>query len=295
MLTDISQIPHRSIGVAYVKSIGEHRCELTALGLTTETDPAQYQWDNRSRQAGGVFQYTISGEGRFQDYEHGVTHGMYPGQAFLAPFPSPTKYWLPEGAEWEFLFFCFSGDLAMYHARELVQRHGYIFRLAQSGIPVEMLFHMYATFLGESTPDEFRIAGEIYRFFMELHNHRGPEPSAIPAEILQSQSLAQRLYADSSLSVKDMAAEAGYSKYHFSRLFKKAIGHPPHAYLLRLRLRASIELLANTDMPIKQIALAVGFNDYHYFCNAFKRHTLHTPMSIRQQQDGMRLSDIVIG
>lgn len=40
------------------------------------------------------------------------------------------------------------------------------------------------------------------------------------------------------LSVSEMAAAAGYSLYHFIRVFNQVVWHTPYDYLMRRRLRA---------------------------------------------------------
>ena len=81
---------------------------------------------------------------------------------------------------------------------------------------------------------------------------------------------------------------AGFSKYHFSRLFKKYVGMSPYTYLLRFRLRRAVEQISSTNKPVKQVAFMVGFNDYPYFCNMFKKHTGFTPAAVRRQRARFR-------
>jgi AraC-like DNA-binding protein len=50
-----------------------------------------------------------------------------------------------------------------------------------------------------------------------------------------------------------------------------ATGLPPIEYLIRLRIRQSMELLTASDMSVTDIAMECGFNDSNYFARQFKR------------------------
>lgn len=87
----------------------------------------------------------------------------------------------------------------------------------------------------------------------------------------------------SDLSVEALAELCGLSKYHFIRLFKSYTNLSPHAYLTRLRVNCSKELLLSTDMKIGSIAEAVGFKDPLYFSKVFSKYTGKTPLEYRHQ------------
>ena len=102
-------------------------------------------------------------------------------------------------------------------------------------------------------------------------------------------------YARSDLGVEELASIAGFSRYHFTRLFKKHVGQAPYAYLLQFRLRRSLERISSSNDPIKQIAAEVGFNDYAYFCNVFKKYAGATPSGIRKSFVEMGKVEVVTG
>lgn len=65
-----------------------------------------------------------------------------------------------------------------------------------------------------------------------------------------------------SPGVHELAAVAGMSTPHFSRVFRATTGDPPHRYLNRIRLERSKTLLANTDQRVIDVGLAVDrFSD----------------------------------
>lgn len=78
------------------------------------------------------------------------------------------------------------------------------------------------------------------------------------------------------LSLEELAAVAGLSPFHLVRAFRAAIGLPPHAYLLRLRL-AHARTLLGRGVPAADAALAAGFADQSHLSRRFKRAYGYTP------------------
>lgn len=75
---------------------------------------------------------------------------------------------------------------------------------------------------------------------------------------------------DSSLDLDDIAKVAGYSKYHFCRIFKLNVGESMMEYITRLRLeKAQLKVIQKSS--IIDIALDVGFETPNGFNKAFKK------------------------
>jgi AraC family transcriptional regulator len=76
---------------------------------------------------------------------------------------------------------------------------------------------------------------------------------------------------DSSLSLSTLAAESGYSRAHFMRMFKATMGVTPHSHLLELRLQRAQRMLTSASRSLIDIALACGFRSHAHFTTAFTR------------------------
>lgn len=85
------------------------------------------------------------------------------------------------------------------------------------------------------------------------------------------------------LTLDDLAAEAGISKFHFARLFRQEAGTTPHAYLTQIRLDAARRLLTETDLKLKQIAARTGFRTTTSLGAAFARQQGMTPSAFRRR------------
>lgn len=83
------------------------------------------------------------------------------------------------------------------------------------------------------------------------------------------------------VSLDELARVAGLSPFHLARCFSAALGLPPHAYLLGLRVRLARELLAG-PMRLADIAAETGFTDQAHLTHTFRRLTGLTPGRYRK-------------
>lgn len=81
----------------------------------------------------------------------------------------------------------------------------------------------------------------------------------------------------SNITLKDAALAAGFSEFHFSRLFKEVTGKYFREYLNEFRIRKAENLLIKTDISISEAAYAVGFNNTTTFNRIFKSINGCTP------------------
>jgi AraC-like DNA-binding protein len=75
----------------------------------------------------------------------------------------------------------------------------------------------------------------------------------------------------SDIGVRDLAGAAGYSLFHFIRVFRQATGYSPYDYLMRRRLTRGFEMLRDTRRRVIDVALDVGFQAPEAFARAFRR------------------------
>ena len=106
-----------------------------------------------------------------------------------------------------------------------------------------------------------------------------PPPVAVtgrePRAVTQVKGYLERHYAE-AVSLEDLAQLTQLSRYHLVRVFCKAVGVPPHAYLRQVRTKRAKELLALGQTPA-EVALATGFTDQSHLTRWFKRLWGYTP------------------
>lgn len=91
--------------------------------------------------------------------------------------------------------------------------------------------------------------------------------------------LANRFCDD--LSLAELARMAGCSVFHLARRFRAETGTTLHGYRQQLRLRASLERLADADVDLLALALELGYSSHSHFTGTFRRAFGVTPSWVR--------------
>lgn len=89
-------------------------------------------------------------------------------------------------------------------------------------------------------------------------------------------------HLDKPISVEQLAELCDLSVSEFSRQFRVSFGAPPHKYMIAERINEAKRLLRNTDWPIAEIALSVGFSNQAHFTSAFRKAAETTPSQYRR-------------
>jgi transcriptional regulator GlxA family with amidase domain len=100
--------------------------------------------------------------------------------------------------------------------------------------------------------------------------------------LLRARDTMDRDYAR-PLDVEALASAACLSRAHFIRSFREAFGETPGRYLQRRRLERAMALLRNTDKPVTEICLDVGFASLGTFSRTFRDVLGTSPRAYRRQ------------
>lgn len=85
------------------------------------------------------------------------------------------------------------------------------------------------------------------------------------------------------ISLAEVAGAANLSERHFSRLFKASTGLSPHQYVIRQRVEKAKNLLAETDLPVVEVALLCGFAHQGHLARHFGRLIGTPPARFRRE------------
>ncbi len=84
-------------------------------------------------------------------------------------------------------------------------------------------------------------------------------------------------------SVESMARRAGMSQSRFAARFMQSYGRSPMEFVQVVRLRSAAKLLQTGDLPVKAIAVAVGYSSRSHLSRVFRKHFGTDPTSYRAQ------------
>lgn len=93
-------------------------------------------------------------------------------------------------------------------------------------------------------------------------------------------TMKEKLMTD--LDFCQLAESLNLSYSYFRKLFKDYTGTGPMRYFQELKMSKAKQLLVTTDMQVKEILYALGYNTIENFYGAFKKHTGCTPIEYRR-------------
>jgi AraC-like DNA-binding protein len=161
-------------------------------------------------------------------------------------------------------------------------------------VPDPLLHHialvLQTTFEGQD------IAGQLYaqalvdalvvhflRRYGAVRHALGEGSGGLSSYTLQRTTTYIQDHLAQALSLAELAAVGQLSPAHFSRLFKHATGLAPHQYVIACRIAQGKRLLAETELPLSEVALQVGCADHSHFAALFRAHVALTPQAYRNQ------------
>lgn len=84
------------------------------------------------------------------------------------------------------------------------------------------------------------------------------------------------------ISLEGLSERFNLNKCYLCQLFKRHLGITLISYLNLIRLKYSMELLLNTDMPITTISYECGFGSQNYYSSIFKKYNSLSPLEYRK-------------
>ncbi len=86
---------------------------------------------------------------------------------------------------------------------------------------------------------------------------------------------------DKALSIDEVAAKSGYSKWHLQRMFRTVTKQTLGGYIRERRLTLAAEALRQTQRPVFDIAMQYGYDSQQTFSRVFRRQFAQTPTAYR--------------
>lgn len=126
------------------------------------------------------------------------------------------------------------------------------------------------------------VAVHVARTYLDADAENIAQRNALPAFKLRRVVSAMERHLGEAFHLGNLAHEAGMSEYHFSRLFKRATGHSPSQYFIKMRMTKARQLLIESEMSIIDVGLEVGYSSASHFSQVFKREAGVPPSHYRK-------------
>ena len=101
--------------------------------------------------------------------------------------------------------------------------------------------------------------------------------------MVQAKLFIDNNFAD-NIDLDNIADEAHFSKFHFTRLFKQVYGKTPHQYLTSVRLDKAKQLLTQ-GFAVSEVCVSVGFESLGSFSNLFKATVGISPITFISKEE----------
>ncbi len=90
-------------------------------------------------------------------------------------------------------------------------------------------------------------------------------------------------YAEPELTMSALAEELNITAVTLAVVFKNSMGIRPSDYLANIRMEEAKRLLRETNLKVRDVSLAVGYEDYRVFIRRFEKYTGKSPSKYRSE------------
>lgn len=101
--------------------------------------------------------------------------------------------------------------------------------------------------------------------------------------IVNLRKLLENNLSETDFNVKKLSEDLNISTTHLYRKLKTLTGLSPVEFIRVFKLQKACELLANSNLSIKEIGYSLGFNNLSYFVKCFREQFNVTPSAYRQK------------
>jgi AraC family transcriptional regulator len=232
---------------------------------------------------------TQFGGGRVREGEPDHWRSMnLPTQSLLVPSGVPTHWHYSGTVDFAVFYFLEGGSSVMQSLDVLAQAREAPVPFSDPLVGAAAMQLAGELQKGPSADEGFmeRLAGvmleQTFRALM-TPGTRGINPRHVHFSRLQAalNHIHDNLSGD--LSAARLAARADVSLAHFSRIFRDAMGVPPHRYVLAARLDFARKLLTQSTLPISRVAEECGFSSQSHLTASFRSAHSVTPAEYRTQ------------
>lgn len=212
----------------------------------------------------------------------GEQYALHAGQSFIIHPGEITRYQADAEDPWTYYYFSLNGKLAASLLKTTAFRDDRLVVDIPTA-PLEKIIQK-AVKQADDRPNKMLFGLSVLMSLINVYAQEAVEDTSNAQEA--STVSKAKAYIDfnfsGKLTIAQIATDLNISRSHLYKTFKEETGLSPCEYLAQCRIRLAAKLLEESDMSIREIANAVGFETYSAFFRAFKLHTGLSAIQYRQ-------------
>lgn len=225
-----------------------------------------------------ILHYVVDGQGKL--CLGGREYSIQRGQAFII-YPQELAYYeADEKNPWWYVWVIFEGDTA-----EKVLRSVGVTEEQPMFYPKERSSELFACMekLFQECRQEYQTIGNFYALLQVMKNCTEVKQEARPQQyyVDKIKRYIEYRYVE-DVKVSELAEHCGLNRSYMTKCFTEGTGVSPKEYLMQYRMQRAKELLEKEDMPISNVAYAVGYSDPLAFSKMFKKREGIAPLEYRE-------------
>lgn len=203
------------------------------------------------------------------------------GQVVLFDCREPYRYAASDGLEFSWLLFNGLNTRSFY--RRILQAHGGRRVFVPSGVRevAQLLDSIFTGCAADERPGEAQLSQMLHRILcLLLLDDTAPAHTGTDRIAEAIRYMNRHLFEE--MSVQQVASAVSLSPSHFSRQFKTRTGYSPYEYIILRRIDKAKYLLTSTQLSVKEIAFATGYNSEENFIHSFRSNVGVAPGLFRK-------------
>lgn len=242
-----------------------------------------FDWQHGRTLSEFQFVYISSGKGTFES-ETAPSVRIEPGHAFLL-FPGVWHRYAPDAETgWREHWIGFNGEIALrWRQCRFISPKNPVLKISAEDTVLAAFTRVMQSIRTNRPALQQIMAGATSYLLGLFYSAQQAQPAVHAYHSNAIEMAIAHIHNEfaSDLNMKHIAEEIGVSYSWFRSTFVAHTGLSPHQYLLELRLVRARNLLAETNLSVKEISLQTGFEDEHYFSRLFRRKMNLTPGQFR--------------
>ena len=143
----------------------------------------------------------------------------------------------------------------------------------------KLIFEISEEYFADAPLCEASIYSKLIQIFVLIGRSYSPNAKSFNSSVRKQREYTERFlficdyiseHCCDNLTLDYVADLSGFSKFHFSRLFKQFTNMSYYKYLNKKRIEYAEKLLVNQELTITEVALQCGFSSLSAFIRMFK-------------------------